>query len=326
MSTEIANTTASIEAMLIDVQREERMFELAQRKANVYAKSGIVPRQFANNIGAVMIAMNIAARMGTDPLQVMQNLYIVHGNPGWSASYLIGCFNSSGRFGPIHYRFNAERTGCVAYAKELATGDTIEGTEVTIAMAKAEGWWGKAGSKWPSMTEQMLCYRAAAFMIRANAPEIGLGLPVHNELGDDSRTVEGRARPVTTTSNAMERLAMATPSISKPADQVPPSEPAKDPEPKQEAKPDPKPEPPAKKPAEKSKKSAEAKQGDLLTDDDAASRRDEIVDGYGAKIDAIDDKTDLGQLITMIDRDDRLSDDDKKPLRDDATAKFNAMK
>ena len=50
------------------------MFELAQRKAKIYAQSDLVPKEYRDNIGNVLIAQNMAARMGADTLMVMQNL------------------------------------------------------------------------------------------------------------------------------------------------------------------------------------------------------------------------------------------------------------
>jgi hypothetical protein len=186
--------------MINTVELEERSFELAQRKANVYAKSSLVPKEYASNIGNVMIAQNMASRMGADVLMVMQNLYVVHGKPGWSAQFLIACFNSCGRFTAIRYRFTgnpkADSWGCIAYVTERDSGEVIEGAEVTIAMAKAEGWYGKNGSKWKTMPELMLRYRAATFLIRTTAPEIGLGLMTTDELGDvvEGRVVKSSAR------------------------------------------------------------------------------------------------------------------------------------
>jgi len=55
---------------------------------------------------------------------------------------------------------------------------------VSLEMAKAEGWATKTGSKWKTMPELMLRYRAAAFLIRTTAPEIGLGLYTTDELRD----------------------------------------------------------------------------------------------------------------------------------------------
>lgn len=167
---------------------EEKVFELAQRKAAIYAKSSLVPKEYQNNIGNVLIAENMARRMGADTLMVMQNLYVVHGKPGWSATFLIASFNSNGRFSAIKYRFsgepNTEDWGCQAYCTETATGEEIEGTTITWAMATAEGWVNKAGSKWKTMPEQMFRYRAATFLIRSTAPEIGMGLLTKEELED----------------------------------------------------------------------------------------------------------------------------------------------
>lgn len=171
------------------VQLEQQMFELAQRKAAIYAKSSLVPKEYANNIGNVLIAENMAKRMGADLLMVMQNLYIVQGRPGWSSQFLIATFNSNGRFSAIKYRFEgddpkANEYGCTAYCTELATGEVIEGTQITWGMATAEGWTTKNGSKWKTMPAQMFRYRAAAFLIRATAPEIGMGLLTKEELDD----------------------------------------------------------------------------------------------------------------------------------------------
>ncbi len=75
---------------------------------------------------------------------------------------------------------------------ENATGEVIEGCEVTLAMAKAEGWSTKSGSKWQTMAEQMLRYRAAAFLIRSVAPEIGMGLHTAEEILDTVDSVSVR--------------------------------------------------------------------------------------------------------------------------------------
>jgi len=53
-------------------------------------------------------------------------------------------------------------------------------------MARAEGWSTKSGSKWKTMPELMLMYRAAAFLIRTYAPELSMGLPSEDELFDQS--------------------------------------------------------------------------------------------------------------------------------------------
>ena len=163
-------------------------FEAAQRMVKVFSNSNLVPSTFKGDIGACLIAMNMANRMGADILQVMQSLYIVHGKPSFSSAFLIACFNRSGRFSTIRYIFtgepNTDQWGCKAETTELGTGEVITGVNVTIAMAKAEGWYNKTGSKWKTMPELMLQYRSATFLIRTTAPEIALGFQTTEEWRD----------------------------------------------------------------------------------------------------------------------------------------------
>lgn len=164
-------------------------FELLQRVATMFSKSSLVPKEFQGHIANCSIAAHMAMRMKADPLMVMQNLYVVHGRPGWSSQFLIATFNQCGKFSALRYEFNDAKPGsmeygCRAWAVELATEEKLYGTWITLGMAKAEGWSEKAGSKWKTMPEQMLKYRAAAFFVRTHAPEIAMGLPMADEVED----------------------------------------------------------------------------------------------------------------------------------------------
>lgn len=68
---------------------------------------------------------------------------------------------------------------CKAYGVPL-----LESTQVSLAMAVAEGWYGKNGSKWQTMPDLMLQYRSAAFFGRIYAPELLMGLPADDEVRD----------------------------------------------------------------------------------------------------------------------------------------------
>jgi hypothetical protein len=164
-------------------------FELMQRGAKLLAASTLVPKDYQNNLPNCVIALNMAERIGADPLLVMQNLYNVHGNPGWSSKFLIACVNTCGRFTALRYEWrqvaaNADDFGCRAWAIEKETGERLNGTWIDWKMVKAEGWSAKNGSKWKTMPEQMFVYRAAAFWVRAYAPEISMGLQTQEEIHD----------------------------------------------------------------------------------------------------------------------------------------------
>ena len=169
-------------------------FELLMRGAKVLANSTLVPKQYQGDMPNCIIALNMAGRMGADPLMVMQNLYIVHGNPSFSSQFLISAFNTSGRFSALRYQWigkeGTDEFGCRAWAIEKSTGEKLEGSAITIAMAKTEGWFGKNGSKWKTMPQQMLMYRAAAFFIRAYAPELTMGMHTMEEIQDIGKPSE----------------------------------------------------------------------------------------------------------------------------------------
>lgn len=167
---------------------ERDAFELSLRKAKVYSSSTLVPAQYQDSIPNCLIALNMAKRIGADELQVMQNLYIVQGKPGWSGQFLIATFNQCGKFTALRFEWigkqGEKEWGCRAYATEKATGERIVGSWVTWKMAESEGWSTKGGSKWKTMPEQMFMYRAAAFLVRTHAPEIAMGLQTVEELRD----------------------------------------------------------------------------------------------------------------------------------------------
>ena len=182
------------------VEQEISAFELVQRHANMLAASTLVPKEFQGNIANCAIGLNIAKRLGADPFMVIQNVDVIHGRPSFRATFLIAMVNASGRFTPLQFRLTGEgqTRACVAHCKDKATGEAIDGPEITMAMAKAEGWSTKAGSKWITMPELMLRYRAAAFFARLYAPDITLGMQTAEELYDapaEPRVTTGRVVP-----------------------------------------------------------------------------------------------------------------------------------
>lgn len=184
MANEVMIQEHNYEISLFNSKGLAQMMGLAKELAS----SSIIPKTFQQKPANVLIALNMAQRMNADPFAIMQNMYIVYGNPAFSSKFLISCFNSCGRYTSIKYKFTGEENTdewcCVAYTTEKETGEKIVGPRVTIGMAKREGWYGKDGSKWQTMPQLMLQYRAAAFLIRTTAPEITMGMNFADELED----------------------------------------------------------------------------------------------------------------------------------------------
>jgi hypothetical protein len=193
-------------------------FEVAER----LAKSTLIPKEYRDKPENVFIALEIANRKGISPLAVMQNLNVIDGRPSWSSAFIMTAVNLSGQYShPLRFAFEhlgekeveyeywtygvgdkrEKRTGktkvqnttCRAYTTERATGEVITGPTVSMEMAVKEGWYTKSGSKWKTMPEVMLRYRAAAFFARTNCPEVIEGLHTADEVEDAQNVIDASA-------------------------------------------------------------------------------------------------------------------------------------
>lgn len=191
-----------------------QQFEDAQRIAKALASSTLIPPQFQGQQGFAncLVALEIANRMRMSPFQVMQNLHIIHGRPSWSSQFIIGLINGCGRFSPLRYEISGkgDSLACIAVATEISTGEELRGPEVTMAMAKREGWATKSGSKWATMPELMIRYRAAAFWGRLFIPELLVGIHTQEEVMD-VETVSVSEAPATSVADLNAKLQAETP-------------------------------------------------------------------------------------------------------------------
>ena len=157
--------------------------------AEYISRSCLIPETYRNKPENCYLALDMANRLGYSVQMVMQNLYVIEGRPAWSAQFVIAAMNASGKFEPIRFEFTGEKEnyGCVAYTKDIQ-GNKLVSTKVTMRMAQLEGWLSRAGSKWKTMPDQMLRYRAASFLAKIYAPEILMGLQTVEEVEDFSRS------------------------------------------------------------------------------------------------------------------------------------------
>ena len=154
-------------------------FIMAMQMAKALSESTIVPQTYQKNPSNCLIAIEQAQRMNISPLMVMQNLYPIQGKPSWSSKFLIASINASRKFDmELQYDETKDKDGkpysCVAWT--MKNGRRIEGMEVNMQMAKDEGWLSKNGSKWKTMPQLMLRYRAASFFSSLNCPELTMGI------------------------------------------------------------------------------------------------------------------------------------------------------
>lgn len=159
-------------------------WNLAARMADSLSRSTIVPKEFQGNANNALIAIELASRLQTSPLMVMQHLYIVYGRPAWSAQYVIAMINGSGKYDmELQFDEKVDAKGnpysCVCWTEK--DGRKVTGPTITMDLAKTEGWVDKNGSKWRTMPQIMLRYRAASFFGRMNCPDLMMGMYTQEE-------------------------------------------------------------------------------------------------------------------------------------------------
>lgn len=202
-------------------------FELLQRQAKLLSQCSMLPDNFKSNIPDCAIALEMSARMGyaVSPLLILQSIVTIRGKPTFEAKFVIGLLKSrcgyrrfdyemSGKVGDAGEVRRTPRIGrdgkpvldkngnpifdneiiregrtCLAYAIDR-DGNRVEGVPISMAMAKVEGWYDKSGSKWQTMPELMLRYRAATFFKNIHCPEITMGFRTSDEAMDIDPDVE----------------------------------------------------------------------------------------------------------------------------------------
>lgn len=180
---------------------------LATQMAKGLAQSTIVPDSFKKNVSNCLIAIELANRFKTSPLMVMQNTYIVNGKPSFSSSFLIAMVNGSGKYDQelafdVKNDKDGEPYSCICWT--MKDGRRIEGMEVNMKMAEKEGWLAKNGSKWKTLQGLMLRYRAAAFFVRLNCPELALGFYTQEEYEDNDFDMKHKVKKTASLNDIIE--------------------------------------------------------------------------------------------------------------------------
>jgi len=164
---------------------KERFNEL-WTKAQYLAKSDLVPDNYKGKPANCLIALDTADRIGTSPLFVMEQLTIVRGRRSWSGQACGMLIQNYPKFKDVELIYvgkeGEESWGAYVKAVRRDNGKEIKGTTVTMKMAQIEGW--TSNSKWKSMPEQMLAYRAYAFFARVHCADALNGFVVEGEPED----------------------------------------------------------------------------------------------------------------------------------------------
>ncbi len=166
------------------------------KKAFFYANigNGLVPDAFKGDYRSIFIMSQLAESMNCELIRVMQGGYFVHGRWGWYAEFMINRALELNIFSTIHYETGGTDEASL-WTRAIGTrpdGTQVIGTNITMAMAKGEGW--TKNSKYQTMPAYMLKKRAATFLIRETAAHIFASSTMTSDELEDMKAAQ--AKPV----------------------------------------------------------------------------------------------------------------------------------
>lgn len=206
------------------LELEVKKFELEQRKAKAFVATDFFPAHLRKGdkeatIGAAIIVLDLAQRMNLGALEVAQSIYIIHGKPSFETKFLVARLNSSGLLkGRLNTILSPDGQSAHCEAVDAQTGQLLRGTTITMDMARREGWLSKNGSKWQTMPELMMKYRAQSFFINEFFPEVKYGLKTSDEAEDINEIKE--TLKAEQPQNLNEFLAKAAQKKAEPAEEI----------------------------------------------------------------------------------------------------------
>lgn len=153
--------------------------EEALKFADYLSKSTIVPKDFANNPGNILVAIQWGMELGLQPMQAMQNIAVINGRPALWGDAVIALVRSSPLCEYIYEIDDGETATCrVKRRDEEEQVRTFSMTDAAQAGLKGkQGPW----SQYPKRMRQM---RARAFALRDVFPDVLRGMPVAEEVQD----------------------------------------------------------------------------------------------------------------------------------------------
>lgn len=152
----------------------------AMKYAAELAKSDMIPKDYINKPGNILVAMQWGSEIGLKPLQAMQSIAVINGRPTlWGDNALALVLAS-----PLcEYVDESESDATHGICRVKRRGDTEHVQIFTVEDAKKAGLWGKAGP-WTTYPARMLKMRARAWALRDKFPDVLRGLGIAEEVRD----------------------------------------------------------------------------------------------------------------------------------------------
>jgi len=215
-----------------DLKLSENTFDLtpksleqAMQYSELIAGSNIVPKDFKNKPGDILIAIQMGNELGLKPLQSLQNIAVINGRPTMWGDSVIALVRGSSKCEWIKETFDSQNMTATCVAKRV--GGDPETRTFSMDDATQAGLANKQGP-WKQYPKRMLQLRARAFAVRDVFADVISGLAIREEVQDYQNKpihrgpVERVVDPgVSATDNLLNRLVPPERTPTEPATPAP---------------------------------------------------------------------------------------------------------
>ncbi len=155
--------------------------------AQIILQSGIAPDSFKTK-EQIFVGLQTGAEIGLKPMQALNSIVVIHGKPTLWGDAALALVKRSGLLREFSEKVTGEGDMMVAHVKsirqdgegEKALKSTVE-SSFTVADAITAGLWRKKGP-WQTHPKRMLKYKARAFNLRDNFPDVLFGMHLTEEM------------------------------------------------------------------------------------------------------------------------------------------------
>lgn len=164
----------------------------ALRMAELMSKSDIVPKQFIDKPGNILVAIQWGMELGLKPMQAMQNIAVINGRPSLWGDAMLALVLSSPICEYVVEDYDPAIQTAICRAKRRGAPEQVR--TFSIEDARAANLLNKDGP-WKQYQKRMQQMRARAFALRDVFPDVLKGMPIAEEIMDIVAEAHHSARP-----------------------------------------------------------------------------------------------------------------------------------
>ena len=151
-----------------------------QMAAQLILQSGLCPEGYKTK-AQVFVGLQAGAEIGLRPMQSLNSIAVIRGKPTLWGDAALGLVKRSGLLKEFSEGVAGEGDNMIASVVSTRNDGCTVTTTFSAADAKTAGLWGKPGP-WKTHPKRMLKYKARAFNLRDNFPDVLMGMHLTEEM------------------------------------------------------------------------------------------------------------------------------------------------